>query len=78
MDECNARGLSVLRTYEDCQAIRAAVPAFRKRRLVVGDINVSVGLIARTPSRNCGNHSTWWRAIPPEEAGPYFALFDEP
>jgi hypothetical protein len=76
--ECNARGLSVLRSIEDCAQMRKGVPAMRKKRIAVGTLSGGVGLIAKTPSNTCEGHCTWWRSGPPEEICGLFAAVPEP
>lgn len=76
-DPCNARGLSVLKTYEDCTTMRKGVPALRKKRLASGAPLGAVGLMASTPSRTCRAHCTWWRSIPPDRVLPFFTAVSE-
>lgn len=76
-DACKARGISVVRTYEDCQIMRAGVPALRKKRLAVASIESSVGLISNSPSGTCQGHCTWWRSSPAGEVKLLFANFAE-
>jgi len=76
-NDCQARGLSVLKTYNDCQTMRANVPALRKKCLAQGTLPPSAGLIAITPSNNCDEHHTWWRWISPESALALFSYFPE-
>lgn len=75
--ECKARGLSVLRTYDDCVIMREAVPALRKKRLAVANVTAQVGLVATTPSANCEGHATWWRSVPIATAMQHFSLLSE-
>lgn len=77
-DQCQARGLSVYKSYEHCLLMRAAVPALRKKLLAVATITGSVGVIANTPSRNCDGHYTWWCCVSPNEVLPFFTNLDEP
>jgi hypothetical protein len=76
-DLCIIRGLSVMRTYQDCLKMRAGVPAMRKKRIAQADIDAFVGLIASTPSRACGGHCTWWRDVSPAQAAELFVPFNE-
>lgn len=76
-DPCKARGLSVLRSVEDCQIMRAGVPALRKKRIAIASIAVSVGVIANTPSGTCEGHKTWWLTIPPSALAPLFTKIEE-
>lgn len=64
---CEARGLSVLRTPEDCGEMRKAVPALRKKSIAIANIEQSVGVIKVTPSNSCENHCTWWRSLMPSD-----------
>lgn len=76
-DTCKAMGLSVLRSIEDCQTMRAGVPALRKKRIAVASINGSAGVIASTPSHACEGHKTWWRTTPPSFLIPLFTRIEE-
>ncbi|WP_147464765.1 MULTISPECIES: hypothetical protein [Pseudomonas syringae group] len=60
---CNARGLSVYSTYEDCVAAVDAVPALRKKRLCHASLTRDSGVIADTPSQNTQNHKTFWSYV---------------
>lgn len=75
---CQARGLSVVHTWSDCDLMRKAIPALRKKRVALAQITTHVGLVANTPSNSCKGHSTWWRAPTPGEVRPLFQTFDEP
>ena len=75
---CQARGLSILHTWGDCGLMRDAVPALRKKKIAIADISTTVGVFASTPSLSCAGHSTWWRAIPPDQVRPLFTTFVEP
>jgi hypothetical protein len=77
-DGCIARGLSILRTWGDCEVLRKAVPAMRKKRLVHAEIATPVGLVASTPSNNCKGHCTWWRNPSPSTVLPLFSVFNGP
>lgn len=74
---CKARGLSVLRTIEDCQTMRSGIPALRKKRIAVAEISVSVGVIANTPSQTCNGHKTWWCTTLPSTVTPLFFQIEE-
>jgi hypothetical protein len=76
-DGCKARGLSILRTWADCEVMRKAVPALRKKQVAHAEITTPVGLVAGTPSNSCAGHCTWWRSPPPAAVHPLFAVFDE-
>jgi len=58
--ECQARGLSVYKTLEDCKEMMEVIPALRKKKLAVAQINENCGLLANTPSTNSERHCTWW------------------
>lgn len=70
---CMARGLSVLRTLADCAAMKEAIPALRKKRIAVAEIESSIGVIAPTPSNSCDGHCTWWRSVAPSAVVPLFS-----
>lgn len=72
--ECISRGLSVLRSYQDCEVLKKAVPALRKKLVAEAQLESGVGLIGETPSYSCAGHCTWWRSITVEEACELFAL----
>src|SRR5574340_731706 len=72
-DACKARGLSVVRTLEDCEIMREGVPALRKKRIAVADISIPVGVVANTPSKTCVGHCTWWRGADPGAVKALFA-----
>jgi hypothetical protein len=78
VDECKARGLSVLRTWSDCGLMRKAVPALRKKKVAVADVAPSIGLIATTPSRSCAGHCTWWFSATPDQIRALFSTCSEP
>lgn len=71
--ECLARGLSVLRSYQDCEALTTAIPALRKKIVAMASFENGAGLIKETPSRNCAGHCTWWRNISVGEATHIFS-----
>lgn len=73
---CIARGLSVVRTTEDCGIMREGIPALRKKEIAVANIDTQVGPIANTPSGNCLGHFTWWRAVPAVEVVALFSKLD--
>jgi hypothetical protein len=74
---CNCRGLSVVRTSQDYAAMRDAVPALRKKKIAIADINSSVGVISTTPSNSCNDHCTWWRSPTAAEVRAMFNVLDE-
>ena len=78
MQACQARGLSVVRTWSDCGLMRKAIPALRKKRVAVAHISTQVGVLANTPSNSCTGHNTWWRAPSPTDVCSLFQTFAEP
>jgi len=75
--ECQARGLSILRTLDDCNTMRKGIPALRKKRIAEGTLASTDGLIVPTPSNLCNGHCTWWRHKAPKEVCSYFTILDE-
>ena len=75
--DCISRGLSVLRTLEDCSVMRKGIPAMRKKKIAVGSSIDGHGVIAGTPSMNCEGHCTWWRSTPPESVVGLFSTVSE-
>lgn len=75
---CQARGISVVRTWADCGQMRKGIPALRKKRIAIAEISTQVGVVAPTPSGSCNGHCTWWREPTPSDVRPLFAKFDEP
>lgn len=73
---CQARGLSVFTSEEDCKAASAAVPALRKKKLCVADLPSVSGLIAPTPSKNTYNHKTLWPLFSAQELADIFIPID--
>jgi hypothetical protein len=57
---CQARGLSVYQTLDDCKEMIAAVPAMRRKKIASALSNVNYGLLANTPSTTSERHCTWW------------------
>ena len=60
---CQARGLSVYITLEDCLAAVGAIPALKKKCIAKAELLQSHGVIAPTPSRNTQNHNTFWSLV---------------
>lgn len=59
--ECESCGLSVLRTHEDCAAMRRKIPSFKKKFISVANLSQNHGKIKNTPSeRTIDHHFTWW------------------
>lgn len=69
---CNARGLTVYRSVEDCIAAAAAIPALKKKHIAKAVLSNSSGKIAATPSINTKNHKTFWPLISPEDLASLF------
>lgn len=65
--ECQARGLSIYSSLEDCLDVVAIIPALRKKRICIASLPESSGLIAHTPSKNHQNHKTFWPKLTPDE-----------
>lgn len=57
---CQARGLSVFKTLDDCSEMMRTVPALRKKKVAVATIDSECGLLANTPSTKSKRHCTWW------------------
>lgn len=60
---CQARGLSVYTSEEDCKAAISLVPALKKKKLCIAELGSGYGVIAPTPSKNNYNHKTLWPLI---------------
>lgn len=69
---CQARGLSVYTSEEDCKMALAAVPALRKKKICSAILSAESGVISLTPSRNSNNHKTLWPLISAEELANIF------
>nr|WP_320049639.1 hypothetical protein [uncultured Desulfuromonas sp.] len=74
---CQARGLSVYTTVEDCETAVAAVPALRRKKLCVAVLSADTGVIAHTPSNNHYNHKTLWSLVGAEELSERFEPLDK-
>lgn len=59
-DRCQHAGLSVLTEFDDIARLRCRFPAFRRRRVAIGELRSAHGKLKPTPSRNCASHKTWW------------------
>lgn len=73
---CQARGLSVFTSIDDCKIALAAVPALRKKKLCVAELTVNAGVIAATPSHNHCNHKTLWSLIGAQDLAEIFVPLD--
>ena len=67
-----------MRTVQDCEAMREGVPALRKKKIAIANIDTHVGLIASTPSGTCKGHCTWWRSSPANEVHSLFTASEVP
>lgn len=76
-NNCQARGLSVLRSFDACEIMRQGVPALRRKKIALGTLPNGVGVIKITPSVTCSEHYTWWRFSKPESISPLFKTFNE-
>lgn len=62
-DECQAKGLSIFITLEDCLEAAEIIPALKKKKIAVGKLKNSTGAVASTPSTKNKNHKTLWPLI---------------
>lgn len=69
---CQARGLSVYTTEEDCITAIAMIPALRKKKLCAAELSAEAGVIAPTPSNNNANHKTLWSLFGAEKLSEIF------
>lgn len=76
-NECNSRGLSVLKTKEACSEMASAVPALRKKKIVKGTLDDTCGVIAPTPSDSSVGHNTFWSLIEPNILVTKFSIYEE-
>lgn len=73
---CQARGLSVYPDLNACREAASKVPGLAKKKLAVGMMLKSYGVIAETPSRNTSRHLTWWVAPGCPEPETFFEPLD--
>ncbi|MFB2775608.1 hypothetical protein [Shewanella xiamenensis] len=73
---CQARGLSVYTSEEDCKASISMVPALRKKKICVAELRSESGVIAPTPSKNSYNHKTLWPLISAQDLAEIFMPMD--
>jgi len=73
---CNARGLSVFSTKEDCVAAAEVCPALRKKCLCVAELPNTAGLLAETPSKNTQNHKTFWSLLDADKLASLFTSIE--
>ncbi|KKO47710.1 hypothetical protein VT06_15445 [Arsukibacterium sp. MJ3] len=73
---CQARGLSVYISENDCKTALAAVPALRKKSLCVAELSSETGMIGGTPSKNNYNHKTLWSLISAHDLAEIFMPID--
>lgn len=75
---CQARGLSVYTSEEDCKAAISMVPALKKKKLCVAELGSETGVIAPTPSKNSYNHKTLWSLVSAQDLAEMFMPADIP
>lgn len=73
---CQARGLSVYTSEDDCKAAISMVPALKKKNLCVAELSSESGVIARTPSKDNYNHKTLWPLISAQDLAETFMPMD--
>ena len=73
---CQARGLSIYTSEEDCKAAVSLVPALRKKKLCIAKLGSEFGVIAPTPSKNNYNHKTLWPLVSAQELAEMFMTMD--
>lgn len=73
---CQARGLSVYTSEEDCKTAISTVPALKKKKLCVAELGSESGVIAPTPSKNTYNHKTLWPLISANDLAEIFMSID--
>jgi len=73
---CQARGLSVFTSEEDCKIAISLVPALKKKKLCVAELASESGVIAHTPSKNNNNHMTLWPLISAQDLAEIFMPID--
>ena len=57
---CQARGLSVYRTYEDTVKAMLKIPSLSKKKALVEVDSNQTGLLKNTPNKRNPSHYTWW------------------
>ena len=63
LPECQACGLSVIRSIEDVRRAPKRIPTLRKKKTALGNLTPDLGQIQNTPSSKSGpSHHTWWVA----------------
>jgi len=73
---CQARGLSVYTSEEDCKTAISLVPALKKKKLCIAELGSESGVIAPTPSKNNYNHKTLWPLISAQDLAEIFMPMD--
>ena len=58
--ECQACGLSVYTSLDDCEKVKRKIPSLRKKLTAAATLDPSQGKLMNTPSRKINNHYTWW------------------
>lgn len=74
--ECQAKGLSVFGTIEDCLLIAARVPALRKKVISKAVLSADENLVADTPSNQSQNHKTLWSTQDADDLASNFKYVD--
>jgi len=67
--ECQACGLSVHPSPEGCDRLKRRIPALRRKRTAVANLQPKHGLLLHTPSSADKAHHTWW--VPASLQAPY-------
>lgn len=58
--QCEACGLSVFTTLEECRRAEARIPSLRGREVASADLTAEHGALAATPRAKNPGHFTWW------------------
>ena len=58
--ECQYCGVSVFNSIDDVCRLRRKIPAFKLKKVALGNLTPDLGLIQHTPSRARKSHHTWW------------------
>ncbi|WP_009633911.1 hypothetical protein [Synechocystis sp. PCC 7509] len=56
--ECQYCGVSVYRSIDDVRRVPKRIPAFKKKKLALGNLTSNLGLIQNTPSKTGKSHHT--------------------
>jgi len=60
--KCEACGLTVFISRDECRRAGDRIPALRGRLLAVATLNSTHGLLAHTPRQSNPHHHTWWQS----------------